>query len=78
MASYTEDAPHHLPTHHIQHPRKQVGDAALRCALALLRDAPVVEDYLELPAAPEGVEVVFDYASLGLKLRAHPMAMLRD
>lgn len=38
----------------------------------------MVEDYLELPAAPEGVEVVFDYASLGLKLRAHPMAMLRD
>jgi len=43
-----------------------------------LWDAPVVEDYLELPAAPEGVEVVFDYAALGLTLRAHPMAMLRD
>lgn len=44
----------------------------------LLRDAPFDEDVLELPAAPEGgEEVVFDYASLGLRLRSHPMALLR-
>jgi error-prone DNA polymerase len=61
------------------HRRQQVWDAtAQRCAPALLRDAPVDEDYLELPAAPEGEEVVFDYASLGLSLRAHPLALLRD
>ena len=44
----------------------------------LLRAAPVDEDYLELPAAPEGEEIVWDYASLGLTLRRHPMALLRE
>jgi hypothetical protein len=37
----------------------------------------VNEDVLELPPAPEGEEVVFDYASLGLTLRSHPLALLR-
>jgi len=37
----------------------------------------VLEEYLELPAAPEGEEVVWDYAALGLTLRSHPMALLR-
>ena len=60
------------------HRRQQVWDAAaLRSAPLLLRDAPVEEEVLELPPAPEGEEVVFDYASLGLTLRSHPMALLR-
>lgn len=37
----------------------------------------MIEDVLELPPAPEGEEMVFDYASLGLTLRSHPMALLR-
>jgi error-prone DNA polymerase len=49
----------------------------LRSAPELLRDAPFDEDVLELESAPEGEEVVFDYASLGLTLRTHPMALLR-
>jgi error-prone DNA polymerase len=43
----------------------------------LLREAPVHEEVLELPAAPEGEEIVWDYASLGLTLRRHPLALLR-
>lgn len=61
------------------HRRQQVWDAAaLHAPPELLRDAPVQEEYLELPDAPEGEEIVFDYASLGLTLRRHPMALLRD
>jgi error-prone DNA polymerase len=61
------------------HRRQQVWDAAaLRRVPELLRAAPVNEDYLELPAAPEGEEIVWDYASLGLTLRRHPMALLRE
>lgn len=61
------------------HRRQQVWDAAaLKRVPELLRAAPVVEDYLELPAAPEGEEIVWDYASLGLTLRRHPMALLRE
>ena len=42
--------------------RQQVWDAAaLRSTPELLRDAPFDEEVLELPAAPEGEEVVFDY-----------------
>ena len=60
------------------HRRQQVWDAsALVRVPALLRDAPVNEDLLELEAAQEGEEVVFDYASVGLTLRSHPMALLR-
>ncbi len=60
------------------HRRQQVWDASARLAAPeLLREAPVDEDVLELPAAPEGEEVVFDYASLGLTLRSHPLALLR-
>ena len=32
---------------------------------------------LALPAAPEGEEIVCDYAALGLTLRRHPLALLR-
>ena len=60
------------------HRRQQVWDAsALRPAPALLRGVPVDEAVLELPGAPEGEEVVFDYAATGLSLRAHPVALLR-
>ena len=60
------------------HRRQQVWDAAaLRSTPEILRDATFDEDILELPPAPEGEEVVFDYASLGLTLRSHPMALLR-
>jgi error-prone DNA polymerase len=60
------------------HRRQQVWDAsALRSTPILLRDAPVNEDLLELPEAPEGEEVLWDYASLGLTLRSHPLALLR-
>jgi error-prone DNA polymerase len=60
------------------HRRQQVWDAAaLHAAPELLREAPVDEDYLELPPAPEGEDVVWDYASTGLTLRSHPMALLR-
>ena len=63
---------------HSGHRRQQVWDAAaLRSTPELLRDAPVDEQVLELPPAPEGEEVVFDYASLGLTLRSHPMSLLR-
>jgi error-prone DNA polymerase len=60
------------------HRRQQVWDAAaLRSTPVLLREAPVHEEVLELPAAPEGEEIVWDYASLGLTLRRHPLALLR-
>ena len=60
------------------HRRQQVWDAAaLRSTSEILRDATFDEDILELPPAPEGEEVVFDYASLGLTLRTHPMKLLR-
>ncbi len=60
------------------HRRQQVWDAAaLRSTPELLREAPFDEDILELSPAPEGEEILFDYASLGLTLRRHPMALLR-
>ena len=60
------------------HRRQQVWDAAaLHAPPELLQDAPVDEAFLELPAAPEGEEVVWDFASVGLTLRSHPMALLR-
>lgn len=51
--------------------------AALRATPLLLRDAPVDENILELPPAPEGEEIMFDYAATGLTLRRHPLALLR-
>jgi error-prone DNA polymerase len=60
------------------HRRQQVWDAsALLPAPALLRGVPIDEVSLELPAAPEGEEVTFDYAALGLTLRSHPLLLLR-
>jgi error-prone DNA polymerase len=61
------------------HRRQQVWyAAALHAPPELLRDAPVEDDILELPEAPEGEEIVFDYSALGLILRRHPIALLRD
>lgn len=60
------------------HRRQQVWEAAAqRRAPALLEDAPINEEALELPPAREGEEIVFDYASMGLTLRRHPLALLR-
>lgn len=43
----------------------------------LLRDAPIAEAPLALPQAAESREIVDDYASLGLTLNRHPVALLR-
>jgi error-prone DNA polymerase len=60
------------------HRRQQVWEAAAqKRAPSLLQGAPVNEEALQLPAAPEGEEIVFDYASMGLTLRRHPLALLR-
>ena len=60
------------------HRRQQAWQAAaLKAAPPLLRDAPVDEAPLTLPAAPEGEDIVHDYAALGLTLRRHPLALLR-
>lgn len=60
------------------HRRQQVWESAARHrAPALLREAPVHEAPLALPEAPEGESIVFDYASTGLTLRRHPLALLR-
>ena len=61
------------------HRRQQLWDAAAQHAPPpLLASAPVQEDFLALPQAPEGEEIVFDYASLGLTLRRHPLSLLRS
>ncbi len=60
------------------HRRQQVWDAAAQQrAPGLLRNAPVNEPPLALPTAPEGEEILFDYAAMGLTLRRHPLALLR-
>jgi error-prone DNA polymerase len=60
------------------HRRQQVWQAsALRRPPQLLHDAAVEEDFLELPEALEGEEVVHDYETVGLTLRSHPMLLLR-
>jgi error-prone DNA polymerase len=43
----------------------------------LLRDAPVREHPPLFPAPTEGEDIVADYASLGLTLGRHPLALLR-
>ncbi|WP_298207735.1 error-prone DNA polymerase [Acidovorax sp.] len=60
------------------HRRQQMWDAAAQhSAPALLRDVPVHETPLVLLEAPEGEEILFDYAATGLTLRRHPLALLR-
>ncbi len=51
--------------------------AGLETAPVLLRDAPVHEATPDLPAPTEGESLVADYASLGLTLGRHPLALLR-
>jgi error-prone DNA polymerase len=43
----------------------------------VLRDARFDEPLLQLPAPGEGEDIVADYASLGLTLGRHPLALLR-
>jgi error-prone DNA polymerase len=52
--------------------------AGMRPMPKLLRDAPIYEEALELPAPTEGEEIVADYHSTGLTLRRHPLALLRE
>jgi len=60
------------------HRRQQVWEAAAQLkAPGMLREAPIHEAPLALPAAREGEEIFFDYASMGLTLRRHPVALLR-
>lgn len=60
------------------HRRQQMWDAAAQlCAPPLLQHAPLHETALQLPAAPEGEDILFDYAATGLSLRRHPLALLR-
>ena len=60
------------------HRRQQVWEAsALRRPPELMREAPVDEAFLELAPALEGEEVIHDYATVGLTLRSHPLALLR-
>lgn len=61
------------------HRRQQVWQAsALRRLPELLEGSIAAEDALELPEAAEDEEVLWDYASLGLTLRSHPLAILRE
>ena len=61
------------------HRRQQVWQAAARQRPPpLLRQAPVHEDALPLTPASEGEEILFDHAALGLSLRRHPLALLRE
>ncbi len=61
------------------HRRQQVWQASALNTPAppLLREAPVHEEACTLPPPPEGEDVLFDYTSLGLTLRSHPLALLR-
>jgi error-prone DNA polymerase len=51
--------------------------AAVSVRRDLLDAAPVVETQPALPQPTEGADLVADYASLGLTLGRHPMALLR-
>ena len=44
---------------------------------AVLADAPIFEGRAGLPAPTEGQDILADYATTGLTLRRHPMALLR-
>jgi error-prone DNA polymerase len=65
------------------HRRRQLWSAAGqgRPEKSLLADAPIIERPSEQPdlfEAPEGEAIAFDYASTGLSLRRHPLALLRE
>jgi error-prone DNA polymerase len=44
----------------------------------LLANSPIDEEPVVLPAPTEGEDIVADYASLGLSLGRHPLALLRE
>ena len=61
------------------HRRRAYWDVAgIEPATPLLREAPVIEAPPRLPPPTEGEDLVADYASLGLTLGRHPLALLRD
>jgi error-prone DNA polymerase len=61
------------------HRRQQMWEAsAQKRAPALLRGVPVHEAPLVLPEASEAEEIIGDYASTGLTLRRHPLALMRE
>jgi error-prone DNA polymerase len=61
------------------HRRQQMWDAAaLLVPPPLFAGVPVHEAPVRLDAAPEGEEILFDYAATGLSLRRHPLALLRE
>ncbi len=51
--------------------------AGITQAAGVLRAAPIDEPALALPPPGEGEDIVADYASLGLSLGRHPLALLR-
>ncbi|MBM3344849.1 MAG: error-prone DNA polymerase, partial [Betaproteobacteria bacterium] len=51
--------------------------AGVESRSSLLNDAPILETPTVLPAPSEGEDIVADYASLGLTLNRHPLALLR-
>jgi error-prone DNA polymerase len=51
--------------------------AGIPQAAGLLREAPIDEPALALPPPGEGEDIVADYASLGMSLGRHPLALLR-
>jgi error-prone DNA polymerase len=51
--------------------------AGVEPALPLLAEAPIAEALPLLRPPTEGQDIVADYASLGLTLRRHPLALLR-
>ncbi|GAA4420013.1 error-prone DNA polymerase [Acidovorax lacteus] len=60
------------------HRRQQAWAAAATHRLPPLLQGSLPADLpVPLPPAPEGEEVLRDYASLGLTLRSHPLALLR-
>jgi error-prone DNA polymerase len=51
--------------------------AGIEARPELLRDAAIRETAIDLRAPSEGEDIVADYASLGLTLGRHPLALLR-
>jgi error-prone DNA polymerase len=51
--------------------------AGIAHTAGVLREAPIDEPALALPPPGEGEDIVADYASLGLSLGRHPLALLR-
>jgi error-prone DNA polymerase len=58
--------------------RRRAHWAAAGAARRAPLDAPAPEPVPELERAGEGEEIIADYASLGLSLGRHPLALLRD